>query len=505
MIFCHFRLVGVLDGPVEEPVYWYEDRENLFQKRCNILQSLCMTCKSLCRVAQPLLYEVIKCLNSRHHRWHFLRTLVNQPELGKAVKEVHLRYEGETPERGLGKLAPEVMEAAKSVDIEMSRAFMRALETGRSEAQIALAMALMPNLGYINFCLEERFIEDYNWMFRLLRNSTFNLTHKNNSSSGADDTTPTVPFANIKRIETSYGGTQFGYNPLFISEFAALPHLQQIMIKSAWSDERSCGLSSWDPAPGISSITHINLDASSVTNDFVRKLLRACRAPKTFIYSWGGAPPTDTMHAFGDFMDALRTRAESLETIRLDVVLKANYFESLAIENEYLPPIGSFKAFKRLTELEIPGHLLLGSPLLDWEHFDGEHWPAFTAQLDYAALTDVFPRSLRRLIVDCMGLEEDVTFILPLLDELAATCAERLPDLKFVKLIVVDENDFSLLEGVKKALERQGVEVQVKDFIDEEGWEDDMEVRYGEDGRKKITSRLIGDILHMWPHMVAQN
>lgn len=494
MIFRYFSLVGVLDGPLDEPVYWYEDRVLLFQKRCDTLRNICSTCKSLCRVAQPLLYEVINCLNFRRRRWPFLRTLVSRSDLGRAVKEVHLRYEGETPAKGLDRLAPEVMEAAKSVDIEMTRAFMRALESGRCEAQITLAMTLMPNLSYMNFCLDEKFIEDYNWMFRLLRKSTFNI-----SQNG-----PGGPFSNLKRIETSYGGMEFGYNPVFISEFVALPNLKEILVKSAWSDERSCGIT-WNPASGVSNIDTINLDASAVTNDFIRKLLRACKAPKTFIYSWGGPPPTDSMHAFADFMRALRTRKDSLETIRLDVVLKANYFESLAIENEYLPPVGSFKDFARLTELEVPGHLLLGSPLLDWEHFDGEHWPAFTSDFDYAALIDVFPSSLERLIMDCMGLEEDVTFILPFLDEFANGCVERLPNLKFVKLIVVDENDFSLLENVKKALENQGVEVQVKDFIDEEGWEDDMEERYGEDGRKKITSRLIGDILHMWPNIAGQH
>ncbi|EOD48377.1 hypothetical protein GTA08_BOTSDO03518 [Neofusicoccum parvum] len=349
-------------------------------------------------------------------------------------------------------------------------------------------------MTYLNFCLDEKWLEDYNWIFRLLRQSLYNI-----STNG-----PGGPFANLRRIETNYGGLDFGYNPVFFSEFAALPNLKEALIKNSWSDETHCGIT-WNPQEGTSNIETINLDASSVTNDFVHKLLRACKAPKTFIYSWGGPPPTDSMHAFEDFMSALRVRKDSLETIRLDVVLKANYFESLAIENEYLPPIGSFKPFSRLKELEIPGHLLLGSPLLDWQSFDGEHWPSFQTDFDYAALTDVFPPSLERLVVDCMGLEEDVTFILPFLNEFARNCAERLPRLRFVKLIVVDQEDFSLLEDVKKALVERGVEVQVKDFIDEEGWEDDMEVRYGEDGRKKITSRLIGDILHMWPGGVTQD
>lgn len=489
MVFGHLSLTGVLDGPLDEPVHWYEDRMALFQHRCNDLRQICLASKGLCRIVQPMLYEVCNCLNWRHKRRQFLRTIVSRPrDLGAAVREVHLRHEPEHPEEGLHTHFPEIMQAARTVDIEMSRSFMSALRTGRCEAEIALALSQMPNVNYLNVCLDERWLEHYNWTFRLLRQSLYNMS--TNGTCG--------PFANLQRIETSYGSMDFGYNPVFISEFAALPALNEIMIKGAWSGETACGVS-WNPRDNSSSITTINLDASAVTNSFVHKLFRACKAPKTFIYSWGGPPPTDSMSNFTEFMNALKLGRNTLETIRLDVVLKANYFESLAIDNEYLPPLGSFKDFSRLRELEIPGHLLLGSPLLDWEHFDGEHWPALMADLDYRALTDVFPPSLERLIIDCMGLEEDVTFILPFLNVFAQTCAQTLPKLRFVKLIVVDEDDFPLLEKVKEALVKQGVDVQVKDFIDEEGWEDDFEVRYGDDGRKKITSRLIEDILHLWP------
>lgn len=493
MVFQHFRLAGFLYGPLEEQVFWYEDRLVLFQQRCDVLRNICHSCKSLCRVAQPLLYEVINCLNHPFRRFDFLRTLIRRKDLAAAVKEVHLRHEFEDPKKKLAAQYPEILEAAAGVDIEMSRSFVGALRTGRCEAQIALALSLMPNLTYLNVCLDERFVEDYNWMFRLLRQSSFSMLQHG----------PVGPFANIRTIETSYGGMDYGYNPVFISDFVTLPNLREIMVRSAWSGESACGIN-WHPKENSSNITTINLDASSVTNEFIHKLLTACKAPKTFIYSWGGPPPVDSMHEFPDFMRALRVRKDTLETIRLDVVLKANYFESLAIDNEYLPPIGSFKDFSRLTELEVPGHLLLGSPLLDWQNFDGQHWPAFITDLDYTALTDVFPSSLERLTIDCMGLEEDVTFLLPFLDEFTQHCAERLPNLKFVKLVVVDEDDFPLLQKVKKALEAHGIEVLVKDFIDEEGWEDDMEVRYGADGRKKITSRLIGDILHTWPHAAAQ-
>ncbi|KAL1638977.1 hypothetical protein SLS58_008435 [Diplodia intermedia] len=492
LIFQHFRLAGFLYNPVEEQVFWYDDRLILFQRRCDVLRNISQTCKRLCRVAQPLLYEVINCLNHSRRRLDILRTLIRRNDLAAAVKEVHLRHEFEVPLTELVRRYPEVINAARDVDIEMGRSFIGAVRTGRCEAQIALALNFMPNLSYLNVCLDERFVEDYNWMFRLLRQSSFKMTQ--NGHGG--------PFANIKTIETGYGGLEFGYNPVFISEFVTLPHLREITLRSAWSGETACGIQ-WDPQANSSNITTINLDASSVTNDFIRKLLTACRAPKTFIYSWGGPPAADSMHDFADFMRALRLRRDTLETIRLDVVLKANFFEYLAIENEYLPPLGSFKEFTRLTELEVPGHLLLGSPLLDWDNFDGEHWPAFLSDLDYSFLTDVFPPSLERLTVDCMGLEEDVTFILPFLNEFAGRCAERLPKLRFVRLVVVDVDDFPLLKGVKETLESQGIEVLVKDFIDEEGWEDDMEVRYGPDGRKKITSRLIGDVLHLWPHEVA--
>lgn len=495
MVFSHLNLRGVLDGPLKEPVYWYEDRMALFQRRCNDLRHICLTSRTLCRVAQPILYEVCNCLNWRAKRRQFLRTIVSRPrDLGAAVREVHLRHEPEPPTDGLHTHFPEVMEAARGVDTEMSRAFMSALRTGRGEAEVALALSQMPNVSYLNVCLDEKWLEHYNYTFRLLRQSLYNM-----SIHG-----PCGPFANLQRIETNYGGMDFGYNPIFLSEFVALPNLKEVMIKGAWSDETACGVSWW-PHANISNISTINIDASAVSNVFVLKLLSACKAPKTFIYSWGGPPPTDSMYNFDNFMTSLRLHRHTLETIRLDVVLKANYFESLAIDNEYLAPLGSFKDFSRLRELEVPGHLLLGSPLLDWDHFDGEHWPAFTADLDYHALSDVFPPSLERLTVDCMGLEEDVTFIMPLLDEFARTCARRLPKLRFVKLVVVDEDDFSLLDNVKNTLVSQGVEVLVKDFIDEEGWEDDCEVRYGEDGRKKITSRLIEDILSMWPGAAQQD
>ncbi|OJD36367.1 f-box domain cyclin-like protein [Diplodia corticola] len=492
LVFQHFRLARFLYGPLEEQVSGYEGRLVLFQKRCDALRSISQTCRNLCRVAQPLLYEVVNCLNHTNRRMDLLRTLICRKDLAGAVREVHLRHEFDPPRRGLAQRYPELIEAARHVDIEMGRSFIGALRTGRCEAQIALALNFMPNLTYLNFCLDEKFVEDYNWMFRLLRQSSFTM-----SQNG-----PGGPFANIKTIEIGYGGVEYGYNPVFISDFVTLPHLKEIAIKSAWSGETGCGIQ-WEPEENSSNITTIDLDASSVSNDFIRKLLTACRSPKTFIYSWGSMPEADSMMDLTGFMRALRLRRHTLETIRLDVVLKANVFECFAVEDEYLPPLGSFKDFTRLTELEVPGHLLLGSPLLDWDHFDGEHWPGFLYDFDYNALTDVFPPCLKRLTVDCMGLEEDVTFLLPFLDEFAKHCAERLPNLRFVKLVVVDENDFPLLKDVKEALENQGIEVQVKDFIDEEGWEEDMEVRYSDDGRKKITSRLIGDILYT--HPVFQN
>ncbi|PVH86755.1 hypothetical protein DL98DRAFT_567580 [Cadophora sp. DSE1049] len=281
------------------------------QSRTRVLSKLCLCSKRFCAMAQPILYSSFDTGDHSTGYRLFIRTVIEHPALALMVQSIAVKFlfqgSGNDIAYASTIVAQKVIEAAKRIPHLMlldQDEWLRDLELGVTDAEIALLMCLAPNLTL--FDIEVPYFQ----------NRLFSLS--------------------------------------FYAPFLCLPSLRDIE-GYAVSSER-LPEDQWPTAS--SSVEDITLSYSDITEGSVACLVGACKALKTLTCEWGPSTVGGSIFTIKGIGAALQSQKHSFEFLELDTT---ESFWDHDGNDEQFQSIGSLKDFTKLAILSVSTIFLIGS------------------------------------------------------------------------------------------------------------------------------------------------
>lgn len=290
--------------------------EKEFRSSQHALSRICRSCKLFNQVATPLLYRAYSkpafpgrdalgpfnttttdaelygqpTRNIRDMKIHrrsvqntrcFLRMLLLRPELCTHVTELVL-YDWQLHHRAVSHctplsapLAQLYMSTATRLsignDCSMS-AWMKALQTGDEDAEIALLLSLVPNLATLKLGP---------WMeysrYRHL------IEQRCLPSVSTNELTTTTPLGQLRNLHLGCGDMKNRLCPIDLHCIMHLPHLETLTIDNIIPD--TCTAQTC-PTTGQSTVHNLRIQNGSIDNTTMRHLLDSCKSLRKFEYEF---------------------------------------------------------------------------------------------------------------------------------------------------------------------------------------------------------------------------
>ncbi|KAF1350871.1 hypothetical protein BDV97DRAFT_350573 [Delphinella strobiligena] len=348
---------------------------------------------------QPVIHEPCCILRK------YLRTLIERPDLANQVKWVQLQawestetLKGEdmwpqeasheaTPLPPSAQMAHSFYEAASKLLPEgASRTeWLIALCRGDEDAEVALLLALLPNVERLQVILPKVFAPDeYHFFFfhRILQQAISRQEPSNMHT-----------FSRLKRLEArcySLGDSDIG---LPIYPFSTFFHLPQLEIFKGFhvaveGDPNDWG--EWSCPPGHSRVRSLQLKDSLMSSVSIATLVASCSSLQS-LEVFFSTEETALEFRWPELGEALKRHQSSLESISIDIFSDSNLLLPPGEHAEPLLP--SLKNFNTLRHLEIQQSGLTGARYPDREdESQGSHNKAFN-------FVDILPSSLESLAI----------------------------------------------------------------------------------------------------------
>ncbi len=155
------------------------------------------------------------------------------------------------------------------------------------------------------------------------------------------------------------GGTRmFDETLVLIPSFLRLPSLRELYCQKVDIDHlgQMAGLSQLKTAS--SSLTHLEIRASSLSNEYLTNLLRACPKLRTFVYELGFQDSSFYKHSALELRQALVSTEANLENLWLDYEPGPSLWKRDDI-NRYLP-MSSLSNFECLKNIKVGLYIFFG-------------------------------------------------------------------------------------------------------------------------------------------------
>ena len=374
------------------------------------LAALCATCKRFRLIAEPMLYSIFikpenvydrlapnSVLQSTRHEPNgvlrlYLRTLLDRPDLAAQVQTVQLRA-WEIEERldddlfwagvtvAPGEPVPPSLELARKFyqaatrlvsDLDSRLDWLICLCRGDEDAEIALLLALLPNVERLQIVFPNVGMDRYGiFFFHLIVQEALNPDR------------PTMhTFSRLKVLEArSYWMEEIDVGlPLYcFTHFFRLPCIEVFKAYHMIVDDPD-EWGEWLCPLGVSKIRDLHLEKSIVSSEAVAKLMNSCKGLRSLYVTFPPNQPTAVVFAWPEISNALEHHTRSLQCLTVDLA-----------EDTSTAPLNTLKYFDKLRDIELNQIALIGRSVSSQ---DDEHKATTEAEL-----ADMFPSSLESLTI----------------------------------------------------------------------------------------------------------
>lgn len=431
------------------------------------LRNLCLVSRHFCCMAQPLLYETYAQGDSRpfvpslDHKagrlaaQYHLRTLIERPDLAARVFYITLEFlvhdqvsaapqtavQGTPPKS----LATSFQHAASCIDTEkILHSWNLALCRGSEDAEIALLLALTPNLKSLTIRISS--LSAYKSLSEsctgsFIREATLPCSYPRGGvhtfKSLTDFTLEQLNSRAEQAVNTNYSSLE---GDDFLGNILKLPSLQRFCSIRMRGPHDVNRLSTLVGSPGSSKVNQIQLTGIGISSEGLKTLLGCSQRLNTFILSVSRFKGLNPFVSWPSVSEALEQHRNSLQDLSLDF---KNCQQDRALSMDQGAPIGSLVALSALHNLTLSQEALCGIPC---------------RQLN---AKDILPGSLRRLV-----LTEYSNRILGFLESLLCNLAHfpNLCVLEVRRKTIVDkdwdpmsEQEYSRIFEVEKGLSHLGL------------------------------------------------
>jgi F-box-like len=355
-------------------------------------RNLCLTSKKIGQVALPFLYRIFTHrMFQKPKRLHcFLRSIINRPDLGKAVVEVQLKDPIKNDKfwdlnswKQWAKMSylPTLLSPDRHPFLNASNLLQGIDDSQRSiiieqeEAQAALLLCLLTNIKRLT-------IEN---PVSAVSQPRFRMDHLTLSllQPHIERGTALQKLSHLHATTNRLEGGQAGFRLSAVSGFFRLPELTKVTGVMCHEPE-DADFIGFDCPPGTSSVRHIAFERSAICPAGHRLMLRACKCVQVFECDWAGIAVGWVELNFPLLREAVFDHRSNLKRVRLDV---RRHFDSYWNSDDgLLPPLGPLDEFTSLTDLDVPASALIG-----WDE-DGFG--------NYTALKDSLPPNLEHLRIN---------------------------------------------------------------------------------------------------------
>lgn len=336
------------------------------------LAKLCHVCKRFCRIAQPLLYEFPRGMTQLKPA--LFRTLVERRDLAQRARSLTLEdLPGNEPSTSINEALEFVRES--NLPDALAKALEETITDEDSETQVAVCLALLPNLRRLSLPL------GYN------KSGVLEFFQIAGRPRWADQGTQAVREADmlpeLKELSLSHYDTESALGLWESMDIFAHPPLERFCghaidltgpMPERWASQRL-------------GIKYISLGWSLMDGDGLESLLTLCPQLSTLKVEWGSATVGSSDMNFNSMGDALRRHATNLETLDLD---PRDSFE-VVDGGESMGRIGSLRELPKLRRLRISEVMLLGED--DSDLYDSDSSEAADIQPPLK-LEEVLPENL---------------------------------------------------------------------------------------------------------------
>ena len=403
------------------------------------LYNLCLTSKGLNALAQPILYQTFEQVDNVPY-WPYLRTLIARPDLASQVtdlricdwEDINLEFSAEAENTAKG---PGEGKSWKEVqDVQIARLMSHlweGLETdehdmgySHSEKELVLLLSLTHNLERLSLMLTSA-------DGRLERA----MEHAK-SSLKADRPLLTK----LNTLDLDWWDMEGGFHLDLVSPFLELPSLTTL------SADRCVDGPSREPRS--LNLQRIRLTSSFLADDEIVKLVRACKALKSFKLDFDSSVE-EVLGRF-DFRRVGRALGNDLEAFVLD------WWDPM--ESESWPTvtssIGSLEHLENLRRLDLPQCALFGRR--DDSRWHAQSHATFNEDEDGSdgrcVFVNQFPRGLRNLVIQVCSPN--------IIKHLWFCCTHRMEILPNLRRLTVTGNDIyghAEMPKLKEAFKEVGV------------------------------------------------
>ncbi|KAK6074056.1 hypothetical protein SCUP234_08383 [Seiridium cupressi] len=334
---------------------WYRTEQTYHSRLA--LSALCRVSSKFHRIAQPLLYRTI-IAEPITTKPLLIRTLCERPELGHLTRFVALdafddTHTGLDDVRSGMHVAFSTFQGDLGLPSLIRARVLEELEMGRADAQMVLALALLPNIRGLNLTVPSH----HSLLNSLFEISAANLdaeTAKNPGEQGTGSKQTTkMCFPNLSDVRLSHWDTENAVIAWDTRSIWGYPTVKSIHgFATDWCDLPPAGMEST-----VFRIESIDLKQSLITGEDLSLLLSSCPDLRSLKISWGSAIIGDCELDFDAIGEALRRDRgfpSKLEVLAIDPFEAFEY-----AEGESKGRIGSLRELGALKQLTVPNHIFV--------------------------------------------------------------------------------------------------------------------------------------------------
>ena len=405
--------------------------KRLREESTTTLSRLCLVSKCLQQFAEFHLYEAWVGGSRELHdeKWddsqqralqRFLLTIILRPDLAKHVRYIEvIRWRiRETPDDDNLFMGPEwqlFKETALEVGLGGHESWSSTLKAGSADPLIALLLTQVPNLQELSLGVPL----GSRWPRRVLALFTSQVSNLRHYS-----------FAHLRKLSYQGGSSLADFNQVVPCFF--LPSVEAILLdrckdKWTWDNLDNKRKRIYYPFPKHGSkVTTLKLEHSLFKPSILKGIVRSCPALRSFAFSLHQDQRLDLEESLAildppSVLEAIRSTQKTLVDLKLGISSFYYYHWLLRTQRRpFIQPIGSLRAFSKLSVLDISIVMLLGN-----------------SEESAPQLISILPPALNSLKLRT----DDLTFwhwdpanLLPYLMDLAVDSAAQLPQLETITL-----------------------------------------------------------------------
>lgn len=371
------------------------DFEKVDEDGLKTLANLCISSKRLRFIAEPILYSIyvkpIHLCDREDHSpslcpivhipnvslRHFIRTLIERPDLAALVKFVQLRA-WET-ERTLGEelwsfeqarfdvtsIPPSTELAQKFWDAASELApaekppkdLLIALCRGDEDAEIALLLSLLPNVEKLQITFPNVPMDGYEFFF------LHDITQKSSLRPDIKQGPRLRTLQKLKQLEVRSFWTDDGDLGLPIYPFSAffcLPELEVFKGRNMLVESDPEEWGEWSCPQGHSSIRDLHLEDSLISSAAIATLVASCKDLRSLNVSFSRDSNDALEFQYFELSEALKRHQHSLSSLSIDIHDDSNLL--VEPQENMAMPFGSLKEYTMLRKLKVNEFALVGLP-----------------------------------------------------------------------------------------------------------------------------------------------